>query len=62
MALPGGTRFETAPKTGCNWNDGTAEPKPSSGSNRAHYREVYFEWLFAAFGCVGETRSYLQSS
>lgn len=32
MVLLGGTRFETAPKTGRNWNDGTAEPKPSSGS------------------------------
>ena len=31
-ALPDGTRFETAPKTGCNWNDGTSEPMPSSGS------------------------------
>lgn len=35
MALPGGTRFETAPKTGCNWNDGTAGLKPSSGSSRS---------------------------
>ena len=33
MALPGGTRLETAPKTGCNWNDGTAESTPSSGNS-----------------------------
>lgn len=29
----GGTRLETASKTGGNWNDGTTEPKPSSGSD-----------------------------
>ena len=32
-ALPDGIRFETALKTGCNWTDGTTEPKPSSGSD-----------------------------
>ena len=35
MVSPGGTWFETALKTGRNWNDGTLEPKPSSGSNSA---------------------------
>ena len=30
VVVPGGTRLETAPKTGCNWNDGTAEPALSS--------------------------------
>ena len=33
-ALPGGIRFETAPKTGCNWKGGTAEPKPPSGNRK----------------------------
>lgn len=32
MALPGGTRLETALKTGCNWNDGTTKTEPSSGN------------------------------
>ena len=32
MVLLGGTRLETSPKTGCNWNDGMAESTPSSGS------------------------------
>lgn len=32
VVVPGGTRLETAPKTGCNWNDGTAEPALSSGN------------------------------
>lgn len=31
-ALPDGTRLEATPKTGRNWNDGTAELKSSSGS------------------------------
>lgn len=33
-ASPGGTRLETASKTGCNWSGGTAEPSPSSGSKQ----------------------------
>ena len=32
MASFGGTRSVSMPKTGCNWNDGTAEPTPSSGN------------------------------
>ena len=40
MVLLGGTRFETAPKTGRNWNDGTTEPKPSSGSDVARNSQV----------------------
>jgi len=32
MASPGGTRLETALKTGRNWNDKTAETLPPSGS------------------------------
>ncbi len=35
IASFGGTRSVSMPKTGCNWNDGTAEPTPSSGS-RTH--------------------------
>ena len=41
MALPGGTRFETAAKTGRNWNDGTVETLPPSGSSE-HYIVSYF--------------------
>ena len=37
IASFGGTRSVSMPKTGCNWNDGTAEPKPSSG-NRIYVR------------------------
>lgn len=33
MVLLGGTRLETATKTGCNKNDGAAKPEPSSGSD-----------------------------
>lgn len=33
IELPDGTRLEATLKTGRNWNDETAEPKPSSGSN-----------------------------
>lgn len=33
IASFGGTRSVSMPKTGCNWNDGTAEPTPSSGNN-----------------------------
>ena len=33
MALPGGTRLEAEPKTGCNWNDRAAKPKPLSGDS-----------------------------
>ena len=33
---PDGTRLETAAKTGCNWSDGTLEPKPSSGNRPSH--------------------------
>ena len=29
----GGTRLETARETRYNWNDGTTEPKPSSGNS-----------------------------
>lgn len=32
-ALPDGTRLEATPKTGRNWNDWTAELKPSSRNN-----------------------------
>ena len=32
MVMLGGTRLETASATGCNWSDGTTEPKASSGS------------------------------
>lgn len=32
IASFGGTRSVSMPKTGCNWNDGTTEPKPSSGN------------------------------
>lgn len=28
-----GTWLEAVPKTECNWNDGTAMPEPSSGSD-----------------------------
>ena len=28
----GGTRFMSALRTGCNWNERTAETKPSSGN------------------------------
>ena len=35
MVSPGGTRLEAEPKTGCNWNDGTAELRPLSGDNDA---------------------------
>ena len=41
VASFGGTRFEMPPKTGCNWNDGTAEPEPSSGSKRTLVRISY---------------------
>lgn len=34
MVSPGGTRLETALKTGRNWNDETAEPLPSSGNRK----------------------------
>ena len=34
MVLTGDTRLETAPKTRCNWNGGTAEPEPLSGDNK----------------------------
>ena len=34
MVSPGGTRLETAPKTGRNWSGGMAEPTSSNGNNR----------------------------
>ena len=34
IASFGGTRSVSMPKTGCNWNDGTAEPTPSSGNRK----------------------------
>lgn len=45
--LLGGTRLETAPKTGCNWNDRTAKLKPSSENNirtlsRGSFRSLFF--------------------
>ena len=49
IASFGGTRSVSMPKTGCNWNDGTAEPTPSSGNNRAHYREVWIRCILVRF-------------
>ena len=55
MALPDGTRFETAPKTGRNWNDGTAELKPSSGNNGNNSLRTFWFGGFL-FACLsGET-------
>lgn len=45
MVLPGGTRFALSLKTGCNWNDRTAEPNPSSGSN--YEQSIYHKYLFS---------------
>lgn len=48
MVLPGGTRFETAAKAGRNWNDGTVETLPPSGSSEHTF--VYS--IFPYFGAM----------
>lgn len=44
IASFGGTRSVSMPKTGCNWNDGTTEPKPSSG-NRKYLSYGGINWI-----------------
>lgn len=46
IASFGGTRSVSMPKTGCNWNDGTAEPTPSSGNDPRISTECHrLAWL-----------------
>ena len=53
------------PKTGCNWNDGTTEPKPSSGNKvilfpeKEYSRRMLDELNYIGYGFLESATEYL---